>query len=499
VLLKNDGGTLPLDASKLKTIAVIGPSATPALTSAGGSSHVDPIEAQSVLTGISHQLGTGVRVLYSRGLPTPESVFKKTDFVAPDGHSGLLRENFANPDFAGAAESQTVVQRLDQWKSELWTPSAKERRSIRWSGSFVPSKDGEYLFLSAAASFDTYELYVDGRKLIEQLHREGQAPRYATVPLVAGKPVEIRLDYRPDVSYSRMGLGVIALDDLVAPEAKKIAAMADAAVVAVGFDSTSESEAFDRTFDLPWGQEALIKAVAAVNKKTIVTVTSGGSYATGNWLGQVPALLQTWYPGQEGGQAIAEVLFGVRSPEGKLPISFERRLADNPTHDWYDAPPHAADVKPTVKYGEGVFLGYRAYTSEPDRPQPLFAFGYGLSYTTFKFDRLEVSPSRVSAAGGVTVSFDVSNTGTRAGAEVAEVYVGDPSARVRRPAKELKAFEKLRLEPGETRHISLTLDRRALAYYDVNGKGWRVDPGCFRIFVGDASNDTPLHADFRVQ
>ncbi|HUB90149.1 MAG TPA: glycoside hydrolase family 3 C-terminal domain-containing protein, partial [Dyella sp.] len=316
-------------------------------------------------------------------------------------------------------------------------------------------------------------------------------PRYATLSLHANQPVTIRLDYKPDVDYSRMGLGVIAIDDLISADARKIAAMADAAVVAVGFDPSSESEAYDRTFQLPWGQEALIEAVADVNRKTVVTVTSGGAYATDGWLDRVPALLQNWYPGQEGGTAIAQVLFGEHSPEGKLPISFERQWADNPSHDWYDAPPHPAGTNPSVTYGNGVFLGYRWYTSHPDKTQPLFPFGYGLSYTRFGFTNLT---TKTLGPDQVEISFDVTNTGQREGAEVAQVYVGDPSATVPRPARELKAFRKVRLQPGQTQHVSLQLDRRAFAYYDVGHHGWKVDPGVFKVYVGDASNDTPLEA-----
>lgn len=495
VLLKNEHGVLPLDAGKLKTIAVIGPNAFPAISSAGGSSHVDTFEAQSVLGGITHQLGDKVRVLYSRGLPSADEVFKQSVFVGPDGGQGLQRQTFANGDFQGKPAESGVDAHVDQWKPELWTTSATERKSIRWSGRFVPAHGGKYLFLTAAASLDTYRLFVDGRNVIEQPQREGQAPLYVTLDLVAGKPVTIRLDYKPDVSYSRMGLGVIALDDLISPDARKMAAMADAAVVAVGFDPTSESEAFDRTFQLPWGQEALIEAVAAANRKTVVTVNSGDAYATDGWLAKVPALLQSWYPGQEGGRAIAEVLFGEHTPEGKLPISFGREWQDNPTHDFYDAPPHPPGSNPTVKYGEGVFLGYRWYTSYPKKAQPLFAFGYGLSYTTFAFANLQLSPAAAKAGDTVSVSFEVTNTGRRAGAEVAQVYVGDPSAKVARPARELKAFRKVRLQPGQTGHVTLTLDRRSFAYYDVKQHAWQVDPGRFKVYVGDASNHTPLSAD----
>ena len=193
---------------------------------------------------------------------------------------------------------------------------------------------------------------------------------------------------------------------------------------------------------------------------------------------------------------MAEVVFGARSPEGHLPDSFERAWEDNPTHDSYYAPPTPAGQTPHVKYSEGVFVGYRYYTSL--NKQPLFPFGFGLSYTTFSFSNLEVSPKTATSDGNITVSFDVTNTGQRAGAEVAQLYVGDPSAKIKRPVKELKGYQKVRLNPGEKQRVSLTLDRRALAYWDVNSNDWRVDPGQFTVYVGDSSADTPLTTDFTV-
>jgi beta-glucosidase len=494
VLLKNDK-VLPLDANTIHTIAVIGPAAHPGSASAGGSSHIDTFRTQSILTGLTDRLGGKVRVLYARGLPSPEQVFKQEAFVTTNGTPGLKRETFANANFDGKPTASDVDGKIDQWKPELWTTPAVDRTSIRWSGRFVPKTSGRFLFLTAAASKDTYTLFIDGKPVTTQPEREGQAPLYATVELQAGKAVDIRLDYKPDVSYSRMGLGVVSLDELISADARKIAASADAAVVAVGFDPSSESEAYDRTFDLPWGQEALIEAVAKANPRTVVTVTSGGAYATDRWLAKVPVLLQNWYPGQEGGQAIAEVLFGDRAPEGKLPISFEHRFADNPVHDFYDAPAHPAGTNPTVKYGEGVFLGYRWYTSNPGKAQPLYAFGYGLTYTSFRFANLTLSATQAHAGDSITVDVDVTNTGSRDGADVVQVYVGDPSAKVARPAKELKGFEKVRLAPGQTRHVSLTLDRRAFAYYDVKRHDWQIDSGRFKVYVGDASDHTPLAAD----
>ncbi len=253
----------------------------------------------------------------------------------------------------------------------------------------------------------------------------------------------------------------------------------------------------DRTFALPFGQDQLIAAVAKANPHTIVTITAGGNVDMHRWLDSVPVLLHNWYPGQEGGRALAEILLGQHDPEGHLPVSFERSWDENPTHDSYYAAPVAKGQTPHVFYKEGVFLGYRYYTTSGKKP--LFPFGFGLSYTTFSFAHLTVSPEQASADGPITVAFDVTNTGQRAGATVAQVYVGDPSAKVKRPAKELKGFEKVRLGPGDTHHVSVTLDRRSLAYWSDEKKDWQVDPGKFTIFVGDSSENTPLTQDVQVQ
>jgi len=204
-------------------------------------------------------------------------------------------------------------------------------------------------------------------------------------------------------------------------------------------------------------------------------------------------LLQTWYAGQEGGTALAQILLGEVNPSGKLPISWERRLEDNPCYRTYYEEPGTH----TVKYSEGVFVGYRYYTSS--QVKPLFPFGFGLSYTTFEFSNLAVTPSDAHVDAPISVSFDVRNTGDRSGAEVAQLYVGDPSAKVRRPAKELKGFERILLNPGETRHVTLTLDQRALSYWDTASKSWKVDPGQFIIYVGDSSENTPLQKEITVQ
>ena len=243
-----------------------------------------------------------------------------------------------------------------------------------------------------------------------------------------------------------MNLGIVRPEELVSAEAKSIAAHADAVVVAVGFDPSTEGESGDRMFVLPPGQNELINQIADLNKNTIVAVTSGGGVDMMPWIDHVPALFQTWYAGQEGGTALAELIFGEANPSGKLPITIEKRWEDNPAHDTYY--PKGADKK--VPYTEGVFIGYRGY--DKSGVKPLFPFGYGLSYTTFAYKNLSVSSP--SASGDVEVHFDVTNAGNRAGAEVAQVYVGDRHSSVPRPVKELKGFSKVNLNAGETKSKS---------------------------------------------
>lgn len=502
-LLKNEGNVLPLDANHVHTIAVFGPDAWPAVTGGGGSSQVTPFDASSIMTGLSDYLGKRVKVLYVRGLPTLDDMFTGTEFVdqsakpgARGDHKAVKVEIFDNPNFSGTPQV-VYAPRIASFKSEEWTPAAKQRKSIRVTAEYLPKKTGSYIVLAGAGGSDAYTVLIDGKKVLEQPHREGQAPQFADVSMRAGQPVKIEVDYLPDAGYPRIGLGIRADDDLVSPEVAKIASMADAAVVAVGFDPSTESEGFDRSYSLPWGQDELIQAVSAANKKTIVTLTAGGGVDTQRWLDDVPVFLHNWYPGEEGGKAIAEILFGKHSPEGRLPFSFAKSWEQNPAHDNYYAAPVPEGQTPHIKYSEGVFIGYRYYTSR--HIEPLYPFGFGLSYTSFSFSNLSVSPQTASPNGPITVSFDVTNTGEREGADVAELYVGDPSAKVDRPVKELKGYEKVRLDPGKMQHVTMSLDRRSLAYWDDASNGWKVDPGKFVVYVGGSAENTPLSQDFEVR
>jgi len=314
------------------------------------------------------------------------------------------------------------------------------------------------------------------------------------------------VDYLPGSATPHMGLGLVYEPELISAEAKQYASISDVVLVAVGFNASSEGEGHDRTFTLPYGQDALIEAVAAANPHTIVTISAGGAVDTRRWLDKVPVLLHTWYPGQEGGTAVARVLFGKQNPEGKLPVSFDRDWEQNPSRPYYypvaggDTTLHTigTDGKPLdytiehIKYGDKLMVGYRYWTTTGK--QPLYPFGYGLSYTTFSFANLH-APSTASSGSTVAVSFDVTNTGKVAGAEVAQLYVSDPSTKVQRPERELKGFEKVRLAPGETKHVTLNLDARAFSYWSETTHKWTIDPGKFVILVGDSSENTPLHAE----
>jgi beta-glucosidase len=499
-LLKNEGHLLPLDAAKVKTIAVIGPDAWPAVTGGGGSSEAQAFEPVSILTGIGNLAGPGVHVLYARGLPTENDVFGGTAWSG-----GVKVATYPSKDFTGAAEASTQGV-ISDWKPSPWDVDNLHPRSIRYTAAYKAEKKGKYLILAAAAGEDAFKVTVDGNQVLEQPHAEGQVPLSATLELAAGQTINVVAEYLPHAPGVRLGLGISYEADLIAEDAKKFAAAADVAVVAIGYNDNTEGEGQDRTFELPWGEDALVEAVAAANARTVVTYTGGVGTDTRRWLGKVPVLLATYYPGQEGGTAVAEVLFGKQNPEGKLPVSFDTAWSENPSAQYYypvkggDTALHVTEtdgrkvdyVIPHVKYDDGLMVGYRYWTTAGKHP--LFPFGFGLSYTSFSFSRLE-APATAASGSTVPVSFDVTNTGTVAGAEVAQLYVSDPSAKAKRPERELKGFEKVRLTPGETKHVTLNLDARAFSYWDEKAHKWTIDPGKFVVRVGDSSENTPLHAD----
>jgi beta-glucosidase len=491
VLLKNSSNLLPLDDTKVKTIAVIGPDAYPAAIGGGGSSETKPFNAVSYLEGISNRLGTKAKVLYAVDLPVLDEVFENSEFVtAPGGESGLKGEYFSNEELKGTPAMVRTDKHVhfDWGEGSFAAGEPVDHFSIRWTGYFVPKDSGDYKFFTSAD--DGVRLYVGDDIAIDDWQPHAQTLDTATRHLEAGQSYKIRLEYFESVGSAIVGFGVTRAEAFIGRETKALAARADAVVICVGFDDKTEAEGGDRTFLLPGGQDELIRQISAVNKNVIVVLTGGGNVDMTRWIENVPAILHGWYPGQEGGTALAQILFGDYSPSGKLPVSFERRLEDNPTfHTYY---PEKGTNR--VQYSEGIFVGYRHF--DRSETKPLFAFGYGLSYTTFAYSKLSVTPQTGNLSEPISVSFDVKNTGHREGAEVAELYVGDTHASVPRPVKELKAFAKINLKPGESRRVTLTLQRRAFSFYDVQKKDWSAEPGDFTILVGGSSDNIQLRGKY---
>jgi beta-glucosidase len=493
VLLKNDNSLLPLDSKKIKTIAVLGPDAYPAVVGGGGSSLTKPFHSMSYLEGISNFLGQNVRVLYIDEQPVIDDIVGHTRFESSvGGPQGLKGEYFNNDNLQGAPVLVRTDERIDfHWANGSYKDGERvDHFSARWTGYFVPPAEDDYKFYVSAD--DGVRLYIDNALVIDDWKKHGETLNTYAMHLQAGKSHDIRLEYFEDIGTATARFGVAASTRPLGEATKALAANADAVVLCVGFDPNTEGEANDRTFRLPAGQDNFIEQIANVNKNVIVVLTAGGNVDMTRWIDKVPGLLHAWYPGQEGGTALAQILFGEYSPSGKLPVSFERRLEDGATFKSYY--PQKGDKH--VEYTEGVFVGYRHF--DRSAIKPLFPFGYGLSYTSFKYSDLKITHDPDGDKDLAKISFAVKNIGSRAGAEVAELYVGDSHASVPRPIKELKGFAKVKLEPGESKQVTLTLDRRAFSFFDVKTHNWKVDPGDFAILVGSSSVDIQLKGTFKL-
>ncbi|HVO42037.1 MAG TPA: glycoside hydrolase family 3 C-terminal domain-containing protein, partial [Aggregatilineales bacterium] len=360
--------------------------------------------------------------------------------------------------------------------------------SARWTADLVTSQSGRYTF--KLVNTGTCRLYVDGKRILENARPSGPAVMMvaeasAVLDLVAGRRYGIKVEYtRPAgevFALMRVAFAFTptAEDDDRLARAVALAKKSDVAVIFAGMPEGFESEGHDRpNMDLPGHQLELIKAVAQANPRTVVVLNAGSPVAM-PWLADVKAVVEAYYPGQEGGAAVANVLLGEVNPSGKLTVSFPRQLEDTPAYVNFPGTKE-------VLYGEGPFVGYRYYDQK--KIDPLFPFGHGLSYTTFEYGKVQV-PARAAIGDPVQVALTVKNTGPVAGKEVVQVYVHDAESALSRPPKELKGFAKVMLQPGESKTVTFTLDRRAFAFYDPNQKQWRVEPGRFDILVGSSSRD----------
>jgi len=487
VLLKNQNSILPLDKSAIKTIAVIGQNAKN-YVAGGGSSYTSPFHTVSILNGITTAAGTDVTVTYDEGNGDEASAYANSIFYTNSTLTtkGLTASYFANKTLTGTAVKTQVDTRIDfAWGAAApsVTGVSADNFSVRWTGVIKVPTTGDYDFY--VRSDDGSRLWINNTQIVNQWNDQAATTKQATMHLTKDVIYTVKLEYYESAGDAEMKMGY-SLFGSAESTAVIAAKNADVAIVCVGFNGNNEGEGFDRTFVMPNHQDSLINQISRVNPNTIVILNAGGNVATQSWIGNVPALLHAWYTGQEGGTAIAEILFGITNPSGKLPASFEKKWEDNPVFNSYYDPNNDKHVA----YSEGLMVGYRYYDTK--NVEPLFPFGYGLSYTTFDYSNLQITPENADDPNSVQVSFDVSNSGGRSGAEVAQLYIGQPGAKVIRPEKELKGFTKIVLLPGETKTITLKLDSASFSYFKEKKNAFGYDAGIFEISIGSSSRDIRL-------
>ena len=493
VLLKNEGNLLPLDMSKLRHVVVLGPNATrrQCRGGMGGSSGVEPPFEVTPLEGIREALAGKAEVEY---LDLPEAgTFEPISqgYWQPIGNQRGLAAKYYNDGNAVPA-----VERVDPKIDFVWEMRSPDPAKInpvnfhaQYTGRLVPKQTGYYTFRLSAE--DQARLRVEGLPLIE-ITGHGKVQRAtATMYLKAGREYKVQLSYQSYSGDSSLHLewsrpaGDDQADNVLNAVAAKLRA-ADAVIFVGGWDHGLDTEGQDRqNMDFPPAQQAIIERLRAYNPTTVVVLVHGSPFTMG-WLDSVPAVLDAFYPGMEGGAAIAEALLGEVNPSGKLTFSWPMRLGD--------APSRAIGTQDlaNVNYKEGVFVGYRYYDTRGVKPQ--FPFGYGLSYSSYRYRNLRV----VQEGQQLLASLQVTNTSTRAGAEIVQLYVCPPRATVPRPIHELRAFTRVYLSAGETRTVTMAVDRASLGYWDVIAHGFKVDLGVYLFQAGSSSRDIRVLAKIRL-
>lgn len=486
VLLKNDGGILPIDLSAVRSIALIGPSASVARTGGGGSAFVDPFYSVSPLEAAKSLLPGTITIRYAQGCRmagdvTPIQSSALTPAGGKPGEKGLRGEYFANQNLEGPP----AFTRLDSTVDFEWgdgSPSEgfpTDHFSIRWTGTLTPPASGDYEI--SIRSDDGSRLYLDGKQILDNWGDHGSQAVSVQMALEKGKSYDVRLEYYENTGGANMTLGWLPASNQLQSEAARVAKGADLALVFVGTSNSIETEGVDRTsLALPSGQDELIGAVVKANPRTVVVLATGAPVLM-PWAESVPAIVEAWFGGQESGNAIMDVLTGRVNPAGKLPVTFPKSLKDSPAYPTYPG----KDGK--TSYAEGVFVGYRGF--DRAKADVLFPFGHGLSYTTFAYANLRVSVPEGAPRFAREVSLEVTNTGGRSGDEVVQLYVSQAHPSVVRPVKELKAFARVSLAPGERKTLRFELDESSFAFFHPQKKQWTVEPGAFEILLGSSSRD----------
>jgi len=500
ILLKNAGNLLPLDQTKIRSIAVIGPNA--AVNELGGraSADVTPFYSVSVLDSIKARAAGRIAVSYTLGTaltdqnldPIPSSALTPPD--AGPGEHGLRAEYFANQTLT----APPAVTRLDAQVSFNWDQASPdgaiphEHFSSRWTGFLTPPVTGHYIF--GLNSDDGSRLFLDGKLVIDYWSDHSNDITQTTgIDLQAGHAYKLLLEQYQGGGGAGMTLGwtLPPGPELPFRDAVAAARQSDIAIVVVGLGKKLEGEGLDPSdLRLPGKQDELIQAVAAVNKRTIVVMVNGTPLLMDKWLAKVPGVMEAWYAGDEAGNAVTDILFGDVNPSGHLTDTLAFRRED---YSDFASAPGPGDI---LNYSEGIYVGYRHF--DKAKITPLFPFGYGLSYTTFAYSKLSV-PKSVKRGQTTTVRLTVQNTGKVAGADVVQVYVRDLAPRIDRPVQELKGFQKVMLQPGQKSVVTITLDERAFSYYDAAAKRWAANPGMYEIEAGASSRDIRLQSVLRLE
>jgi beta-glucosidase len=483
VLLRNEHNALPLHRN-VKSIAVIGADATEARFGGYSGSTAEKI---TILDGIRSKAAAGVVVRHAAGPGrlSPEYLVVPGAALSPSSDStsvrGLRGEYFDNNTLTG----QPVFVRRDGQVNFGWTLNSPGRGvpfdwySVRWTGIITAPASG--LTQLGVEGNDGYRLFLDDRPLIDNWQKRSYGSRMPSVHLVAGSRHRIRLEYFESTGNARLKLiwdaGASKRWRQQIAEAVAVARASDVAIVTAGIE---EGEFRDRSsLSLPGHQEELIRAVAATGKPTIVVLVGGSAIGMSRWIDSVAAVVDAWYPGEQGGRAVADVLFGDYNPAGRLPITFPISEGQLPL---------VYNHHPTGRGDDYLDL----------TGQPLFPFGFGLSYTSFQYSGLSIAKPAMSPGDTAFVHFRIRNTGTVAGDEVAQLYIRDLIATTARPVIQLEGFRRVHLEPGEERDVVLPLGPAQLQMLDQHGK-WVVEPGTFRIMIGSSSKDIHLRGELTVQ
>jgi beta-glucosidase len=477
VLLKNSSNTLPFNKS-IKTIAVFGEDAVEARL--GGYSGPGNGKV-SIVDGLRAR--ANVNVLYAEGCKRMEQLWTviPSSALSTGKAKGLSAEYFTNISLEGNAAVVKNVEQVDF----LWTLSSPDKAiphqfySARWSGELTSPKTGT--FKVGLDGNDGYRLFIDNTLLIDKWTKQSYSTSLVDFDFVKGKSYDVRVEFFEPVGNARLRLIWTVENDVNGDqkivEAVALSQRADVAVIVAGIH---EGEFQDRAYlSLPGRQEELINKIAATGKPVVVVLVGGSAITMNNWLQNVDAVIDVWYPGEEGGHAVADVLFGDYNPAGRLPITF-------PIHE--SQLPLVYNHKPTGRGDDYHNLS----------GLPLFPFGFGLSYSTFSYSNIKLDKAKISDDGVAVVSFDIVNSGQYAGDEVCQLYITDVLASVARPVLELKSFQRVGLSPGEKRTLQFKITREELKMFDKDMREV-VEPGEFRIMIGSSSRDIRLQTILTVE